>query len=383
MQERCSPRTILFVCTEDWFFHSHFLPLVKAVRQVDENTRIVLATKVNNKGEALARRGIEVIPCDLARGSIYPLAVWQSVRCLRNVVQSVRPDIVHCIALRTILTAVLARLKIPNIIFHFTGLGTLAESDTLHIRTLRTVLLRQLAWHVRRQECALLFENPDDREYLVRYGLPAETTTIFLGGAGVDPNRLPALPDPDKHPVHAAFVGRLIATKGVDVLVQAMEEPALRKIGVQLDIYGDIDPANPGAYDRRSIEAWASLPFIHWHGTVDDILDVWRRAAICVHPTRTREGMPRSILEAAACARPLVVTDVPGSKHFVRNGVEGFVVPPANPQALARAIARLAQDRALRERMGSAARARILSGFTEEEVMKKVVDIYQEILKKK
>lgn len=370
-------RTILFVCTEDWFFHSHFLPLVKAVRRADRNARIVLATNVSGKERVLADMGIEVIPCDLARGSLHPLDVWRGVRRLRAIVRRLRPDIIHCIALKPVLTAVLARLQAPATIFHVTGLGTLAENRLPHIRMLRAILLRLLGWHVRRcGRCVLLFENPDDREYLRRHGLPGNAETVILGGAGVDPERFPALPDPDEHPVRAAFVGRLIATKGVDVLVQAMAEPEVRKQGVVLDIFGDMDPANPGAYDRKTIESWAHLPYVCWHGFTEDIPAVWRRAAICVVPTRTREGMPRAMLEAAACARPLVVTDVSGCRHFVRDGVEGYVVPPENPQALAAALARLAADRALREEMGQAARRRVLDGYTQRAVEKEVSGIY-------
>ena len=95
---------------------------------------------------------------------------------------------------------------------------------------------------------------------------------------------------------------------------------------------------------------------------------MWRHADIFVLPARSREGMPRALLEAAACARPLVVTDVPGCRHFVRDGVEGFIVPPEDADALADALERLARDPELRLRMGEAARLRLLHGFTEAHV---------------
>ncbi|HHN66881.1 MAG TPA: glycosyltransferase family 1 protein [Thermopetrobacter sp.] len=375
------PPTILFVCAEDWFFHSHFRPLVSAARRADARARIVLLTNVNDKRAALEELGVEVIPFGFRRGSLQPFAVWRAARRLRRVVRRLRPDLVHCIALTPILLAVLARIGGPAIIFHVTGLGTLAEGDTPRVRLLRSVLLRLLGWHVRRHGDSLLLENPDDAGYLQEYGLPRDADITIVGGAGLDPARFPPLPDPGGAPLRLAFVGRLIATKGVDVLIAAMDAPPLREMDLRLDLFGAIDAGNAGAYAEERVRAWAARDDVSWHGFIEDVRDVWRRAAICVLPTRTREGMPRALLEAAACARPLVVTDVPGCRHFVRDGVEGFVVPPENPRALAAAIARLAADPALRVKMGRAARRRLLEGFTEQRVVATIGAIHRRLLR--
>ena len=116
------------------------------------------------------------------------------------------------------------------------------------------------------------------------------------------------------------------------------------------------------------LTAWCAQHEARWLGHVADVQEVWRHADIFVLPARSREGMPRALLEAAACARPLVVTDVPGCRHFVRDGVEGFIVPPEDAEALADALERLARDPELRLRMGEAARLRLLHGFTEAHV---------------
>jgi glycosyltransferase involved in cell wall biosynthesis len=110
------------------------------------------------------------------------------------------------------------------------------------------------------------------------------------------------------------------------------------------------------------------------------VREVWRRADIFVLPARGGEGLPRALLEAAACARPLVVTNVPGCRHFVRDGVEGFVVPPDDPVALADALQGLARDADLRKRMGEAARLRLLHGFTEAHVKQSLLAAYQSLL---
>ena len=111
-----------------------------------------------------------------------------------------------------------------------------------------------------------------------------------------------------------------------------------------------------------------------------DVADIWRRADIFVLASRGGEGLPRALIEAAACGRPLVVTDVPGNRDFVRDGVEGLLVPPDDPARLAEALARLASDADLRRRMGMAARQRVLSGYTESHVKHSVLEAYRSLL---
>ena len=130
----------------------------------------------------------------------------------------------------------------------------------------------------------------------------------------------------------------------------------------------------------EELKAWCAKRDAWWLGPVEDVREVWRHADIFVLPARSREGMPRALLEAAASARPLVVTDVPGCRHFVRDGVEGFVVPPEDADALATALERLARDPDLRRRMGEAARLRLLHGFTEAHVKQSLRSAYASML---
>jgi glycosyltransferase involved in cell wall biosynthesis len=136
---------------------------------------------------------------------------------------------------------------------------------------------------------------------------------------------------------------------------------------LRLELYGPSD-LNPDAIAPDLLETWCKAHNARWPGRTSNVREVWQHADMFVLPARGGEGMPRAMLEAAACARPLIVTDVPGCRHFVRDGVEGLVVPPNDVAALAEALHRLASDRELRERMGAAARRRLLEGFTEAHV---------------
>jgi glycosyltransferase involved in cell wall biosynthesis len=177
----------------------------------------------------------------------------------------------------------------------------------------------------------------------------------------------------------------MIRPKGVHVLVEAQRRLAFRGVAVDLALYGKTDADNTEGVPQSEIEGWTQHSGgghgrVVWHGHVSDIGRVWANADIAVLPAITREGMPRAVLEAAASGRPLVVTDVPGCRHFVRDGVEGLIVPPSDPDALAAALARLAADPGLRARMGDAARARVLSGYTIGHVTAGVREAYAGLL---
>jgi glycosyltransferase involved in cell wall biosynthesis len=152
-------------------------------------------------------------------------------------------------------------------------------------------------------------------------------------------------------------------------------------VPIRLELYGDADSDNAEAVALAELSAWCTQCDARWFGHVADVREVWRHADVFVLPARSREGMPRALLEAAASARALVVTDVPGCRHFVRDGVEGFVVPPEDPDALAAALERLAHDAGLRRRMGEAARLRLLQGFTEAHVKQSLRAAYAAMLR--
>jgi glycosyltransferase involved in cell wall biosynthesis len=145
---------------------------------------------------------------------------------------------------------------------------------------------------------------------------------------------------------------------------------------LDLTLAGPIDQGNPNALAKATLDQWSAEPGIRWIGPEADVRTVWRDADIAVLASRGGEGLPRALLEAASCGRPIVTTDVPGCREFIRDGEEGFVVPPDDPNALADALQKLAQDGDLRRRMGKAARARVLSGYTERQVADTVVELY-------
>ena len=175
------------------------------------------------------------------------------------------------------------------------------------------------------------------------------------------------------------FVGRLLEDKGIRVLIAAHDILTQRGLDIRLRIAGEPDPANPSSISPAEIEAWRSHPHLDLLGYVADIGGLWAGATIAALPSR-REGLPLSLLEAAACGRPLVATDVPGCREIARANVNALLVPPDDAQALADAIERLAGDPALRREFGTASRAIVEQEFSMERIGADIGALYQCLL---
>jgi glycosyltransferase involved in cell wall biosynthesis len=359
---------ILVAITEDWFLLSHFRPLIAELRQLARE--VVVVTRDSGRLADVRSLGVRTIELDYNRSSMHPVRETVTVRQFARILGAEKPDVLHLIAMKPIVLGSVASglARVPHTIVHMTGLGFLAISPTAKARAARVVALAILRRVIARRSSWLVVENPEDLAFLKDGGVaPAHRVTI-LGGAGIDPEAFPALPEPSGKMPIAAFVGRMILPKGVDVLMEAAALLKARGVPLAIELYGRSDDGNPEAIPPAVLTSWSDGERTRWLGFTSDVAAIWRRAAIFVLPARSREGMPRALLEAAASARPLIVTDVPGCRHFVRDGVEGLVVPPADASALADALEKLARDPALRRRLGLAARSRLLDGYTETDV---------------
>lgn len=371
---------IVLCVTEDWFALSHFQPLIGLLVRLARE--VVVVTRYSGREGEIEALGARTINLDYRRSAMSPPQELATVRRLTRVLKDERPDAVHLIAMKPAVLGSLATAAagVPRTVVHVTGIGYLADRDTLKTRLVRRAALFLVARRLKSPRTWLLVENPDDLALLKENGVDPDGRATILGGAGIDPAAFPALPPPGNDPPVAAYVGRLIRSKGLDVAVAARDLLAERGLPLALDFYGSIDADNPESVSRDEVDAWTRRPDVVWHGTTRDIPAVWRRSDIAILPARGREGMPRALLEAAASARPLVVTDVPGCRHLVRNGVDGFVVRPEDPEALAAALAKLARDADLRKRMGTAARERVLGAFTERHVVSAIEAAYRALL---
>lgn len=371
---------VLVACTEDWFTLSHFKPLLRRLSQLARD--VVVVTRSSGRMGEIEDLGCRTIPLDYGRSSMNPVREVKTARRLAAILANEAPDVVHLIAMKPIVLGGLATAwtRPQHTVIHMTGLGFLAISDSAKARAARIAALRIMKSVMRRPGSWLLIENPEDLEFLENGGVKPGSRVTMLGGAGIDPETF-SPPDNLSNPVPvAAYVARMIRPKGVDVLMQAGDLLARRGVPLTIELFGETDDSNPEAVPADTLAEWANGDDRRYMGFTRDVAAVWQHADVFVLPARSREGMPRALLEAASCARAVVVTDVPGCRHFVRDGVEGLVVPPGDATALADALQRLALDPALRASLGTMARRRVLASYTEQHVEAGLEQAYRAML---
>jgi glycosyltransferase involved in cell wall biosynthesis len=369
-------RKILYLITEDWFFVSHFLPMARAAQ--DCGFQVVVATRVRADGERLKAEGFSVVALESKRGSASPLASVRDFFQLLKIVRNERADIVHCIALRPVVIGGLAAKlsRKGTLLLAPTGLGHLWIERGAAVQFVRKLVSFIVGKWLRGPRTHYLFENCDDPR---EFGFDPDSADVtIVGGAGVDPANFLKSEDPPAPPVKVAVVGRMIRPKGIIEAVEAVRLARATGAPVELHLFGDPDPDNPRSIPLEILQRWSEEPGIVWHGRVADVGRVWREHHIAMLLSY-REGLPRSLVEAAAAGRPIVATDVPGCREVVRNGQEGILVPLADIEATAQALGALAADTGLRYRLGAAANARFRERFTADGVRQSMRNLYLSI----
>lgn len=375
---------LLFIVTEDWAFLRHRLPMARAA--MDMGQEVAVATRVSEHADAIQALGIAVFHTPVERAGLSPVGDLRYLAGLICLLRRFRPQLIHNIAAKPILYGTLAAriaARGATVLNAFTGLGILfTDGDggrSLKSRALGGVLmgmLRRLCGH---KQVHMLVQNTDDRDFLAARGIGRDGHMHLIPGSGVDLTQFPATPEPPAPPVRAVLVGRLLKTKGVEDFVQAARILKARGRDIRMVLVGAPDPGNPTTVTQGRIDAWVAEGLVEWTGERDDIAAVWASAHIAVLPSY-REGLPKSLLEAAACARPLVATDVPGCRALVRDGENGLLVPPRDPAALADAIDRLAADGDLRRAFGAAARADVEARLSQERIADAVQALYRRLM---
>jgi glycosyltransferase involved in cell wall biosynthesis len=373
-----SPK-LIFLVTEDWYFWAHRLPQARAAR--DAGFAVSVATRVDAHGELIRGEGFTLHALGWRRGSVNPLAAVSSVLEIARLYKREHPSIVHHVSQKPILLgSIAARLaKVPRIVNALTGLGFLFVASTLKARVVRGVLLPILRNIASLPQVRFLVENPDDGMMLKRLNLVPDHRLILIMGSGVDVDHYMPLPEPPG-PVVIGCAARMLRIKGVEDVVAAFRILRAGGSDARLLLAGVPDPENPAAISEAELRSWAAEPGIEWPGHVSDVRQVWARAHIAVLASRGGEGIPMTLMEAAACGRPLIATDVPGCREIVVPEKTGLLAPPQDPAALAVALWRLVEDAEFRRRCGLAARERVTHGLDAGTVGRETVAVYRALL---
>lgn len=364
---------LLFVVTEDWYFVSHRLPLAVAAQKAGFD--VAVATRVGEHGDTIRAAGIRLIPLGLSRRRGNPLL---EVITLAHLYRRERPDIVHHVALKAVLYGAFAAwlARVPAQVNAITGLGWLFTSAKGITRILRPAVRWILAWLLKKPGSLTIVQNPDDRDLLIRSHLP-ENYLRLIRGSGVDTRIYYPVPEPSGR-ICIVLVARMLWDKGVGEFVEAARLLTQTGVSARFILVGDPDPGNPASVSEACLQEWNEKNGVEWWGRRDNMPAVLHAAHIACLPSY-REGLPKSLLEAAACGLPIVTTDTPGCREIVHDGDNGFLVPVRDATALASALHGLIDNPVLRAEMGLRSREMVLAYFSREQIIAETLAVYREL----
>ena len=367
-------RTLLFFVTEDYYFVSHRLPVAVAARAAGYDVCVV--TRVDAHGDVIRRAGLRLIPFDAARSAVNPIADLPRLLRLIAIYRREHPDIVHHVAMKPVVYGSLAARAAgrPHVINAIAGMGWMFTSSAGRAQWLQRIV----RWALRGAASTgiAIVQNADDRRVLEALGV-SPSRIRRIGGSGVDLDRFHPRPFPAGAPV-VVMHSRLLWDKGVGEFVEAARLLRERGLRARFLLAGEPDPINPASIPAARVAEWVRDGIIEHLGHVTDVPSLLASAHIACLPSH-REGMPKSLLEAAAAGRPIVTTDAPGCREVVHDGDNGLLVPVGDAAALANALQRLIDSAPLRERMGARGRARAEQEFGVDTVVQQTLSIYREV----
>lgn len=370
-------RKIIYLVSEDWYFCSHRLPLGIAAREA--GAEVIVATRVNDHRAQIDAAGLRIAPIEMQRSGTNPFTDLATIQQIIKLYRHEKPDLVHHVALKPILYGGYAakRAGVPAIVNAVAGMGFMFISNSLFARTARPFIARAQRALMNRANTRTILQNPDDVEmYTQRIGVSSDRLTI-IPGAGVDIDQFTVVPEPFAIPT-AICVSRMLRDKGIHELVAATRLLHAKGVELRVRLVGPTDD-NPASIPRATLAEWNREGVVEVVGPSKDIAGEYARSHIAVLPSY-REGLPKSLLEAAACGRPMVATDVPGCREVCIDGETGLRVPARTIEPLAEALERLVLDPALRRRLGENARHRAETVFAEKIINAQTLALYEEML---
>ena len=329
-------KIILFANT-DWYLFNYRLTLAETFKK--QGHTIILVAPDGAFSSRIRQLGFDLHTIHLSRRGINPLEELNAIRELFRIFKQEKPDILHNFTIKCVLYGSLAAhfSSIKGVINAITGLGYIFTRNNLFTQIARPIVLSLYRWLLRRT--VVIFQNQADMDYFLSRKLIAERQGILIPSSGVDTNRF--VPAPAKIEKDLVVLSaRMLWDKGVAEFVDAARILNQSGVAARFVLVGDIDQGNPSSIPIDQLHAWEKEGVVAWWGWQDNIVDIYQRAQVICLPSY-REGLAKSLIEAAACGCPLVATDIPGCREVVREGKNGFLVPLGDAASLALAVRKI------------------------------------------
>ncbi|MYN14610.1 glycosyltransferase [Pusillimonas sp. TS35] len=397
-------KRLMMVVNNPAFFLSHRLPVAQGAREAGYDVHV--ATMDGYAVAEIQRLGFTHHAIPMSRSGRNPMQELQTLYALWRLFRAVRPDIVHAVTIKPVLYGgIAARLaRVRGFVAAVSGLGFIFMRSVRGVDVLRTAAIALYRLALGHRNSRVIFQNANDRDTLRRLRVVRSEQAVMIRGSGVDLDAFPYTPEPPAPPVVAIMAARLLEDKGVREFVEAArlaaEKAAHDNAGsptgasedteaekpagsaptdgvpaIRWVLAGAPDPGNPASISAVQFNAWQREGVVDCLGERRDIARLYAQSHIVVLPSY-REGLPKSLVEAAAVGRAVVTTDVPGCRDAIEPGVSGLLVPARDPRALADAVCALAANAPQRQAMGEAGRRLAEREFDVRHVVRAHLDVY-------
>ena len=369
---------ILFVVNEGNFFLSHRLAL--AVEAERRGMQVLVVCGADTGEDNVRNAGLAVRTVPLSRSGFNPLEELRSLRALYRVYRDEQPDLVHHVTIKPVLygTTVARWSVVPAVVNAVPGMGFVftRRGPWAAIRRAFVNLLYRLT--MTHPNMRVIFQNSEDMQGFIASAIVDRTKAALIRGSGVDLEQFSETTEPSG-PVTFLLVGRMLRHKGIAEFVAAAQEVRRKHPQWRFRLAGNVDPGNPASLTREQMAAWDSAGDVEWLGHSDDVAALMREAHVVCLPSY-REGLPKTLLEAAASGRAMIASDIAGCREVVRSEVNGLLVPVRTAAPLAEAMLRLGENQELRRRFGHAARQKAEAVFSIDDVVRHTFRVYEQLL---
>ncbi len=371
-------RRLLFIVNIDWFFLSHRLPI--AIKALNEGYEVHIATSITDKYDVLRSHGLIVHPLPIGRSSIGFFSELKTFLTFLRVIRKVRPHILHLVTIKPVIFGgICARLAgVPSVVSAISGLGFVFLARGLKASVVRTLVVSLYRLALGKRNLKVICQNPNDCETLVQTAGLSLARVAMIPGSGVDLVNYMVKPLPQGIPL-VVMAARLLRDKGVYEFIEAAQLLNQRSVAVRFCLIGEPDHGNPATVTLDDLCAWDRYGCVERLGYRNDIPDLFSKANVVVLPSYYGEGLPKTLVEAAACGRAVVTTDHPGCRDAIEPGKSGLLVPVKDSTALADAIQQLVDNPKLQYSMGRAGRALAEREFAIEKIVNAHLTIYKEL----
>jgi glycosyltransferase involved in cell wall biosynthesis len=379
LEKYLKDKRILFIVSEDWYFYTHRISLAKIA--INSGCKIGLLSNFTNHKEIIEVEGVKTFSWVFNRKTRSLLTEIESFKNIISTIKKFKPNIIHAVALKPVFYSAISCsiIGFNNIVYAIAGLGYLFTSKKKTLKIIRPLVKIIFKIIFMGSNTKLILQNSDDKGVMLKSNLIKRNKIKLIRGAGVDTKVFSYKPILLNNPL-VILPARMIWSKGIGDFVECAKIIKKNNNSIRFALIGMPDPQNPDSIPVDTIKQWTIQGLVEWWGHQDNMHNIYHKSTIVCLPTTYGEGLPKALLEAASCGRPIITYDVPGCREIVKDGFNGFLVKPGEIKNLVESLEELINSSHLCNKMGKNGRLMVKKEFNQEKIALKTFSVWEELL---